>query len=84
MTALLGPEAASDAFTEIRLKKRYTSRVLLILVAFGVAVFGVVRLARPLEPGQRVVLVLVCIAGLVLLILKLVQLGILGRATPTP
>ena len=65
-------------------RKRYTSRVLLILVAFGVAVFGVVRLARPLEPRQRVALVLVCIAGLVLLILKLVQLGMLGRVTPEP
>jgi hypothetical protein len=58
--------------------------VLLILVALALAVFGVVRLARPLEPKQRVVLVLVCIAGLVYLIAKLVQLGILGRVTPEP
>jgi hypothetical protein len=56
--------------------------VLLILVALAFAIFGVIRLAKPLEPRQRVVLVLVFIAGLVYLILKLVQLGLLGRVTP--
>jgi hypothetical protein len=55
--------------------------VLLLLVALGLAIFGVVRLARTLEPGQRVVLVLVFIAAIVWLILKLVQLGVLGRVS---
>ncbi len=58
-----------------------TSRVLLILVVLALAIWGVVHLARPLEPKQRVVLVLVFIAALIYLILKLVELGILGRAT---
>ena len=55
--------------------------MLLILVAFGLAVFGVVRLAQTLEPRQRVVLVLVFILAIVWLILKLVDLGVLGRVT---
>ena len=58
-----------------------TSRVLVMLVVLALAIWGVVNLARPLEPKQRVVLVLVFIAALVYLILKLVELGILGRAT---
>ena len=55
--------------------------MLLILVALVLAVFGLTHIARPLEPKQRVVLVLVFIAGLVWLILKLVQLGMLGRVS---
>jgi hypothetical protein len=55
--------------------------VVLILLALGLAIFGVVRLGRTLEPGQRIVLVLVFVVALVWLILKLVQLGYLGRAT---
>ena len=55
--------------------------MLLILVAFGLAVFGVVRLAQTLEPRQRVVLVVVFIVAIVWLILKLVDLGVLGRVT---
>ena len=55
--------------------------MLLILVACGLAVFGVVRLAQTLEPRQRVVLVLVFIVAIVWLILKLVDLGVLGRVT---
>jgi len=58
-----------------------TSRVLVMLVVLALTIWGVVNLARPLEPKQRVVLVLVFIAALVYLILKLVELGILGRAT---
>ena len=58
-----------------------TSRVLVLLVVLTLAIWGVVHLARSLEPKQRVVLVLVFIAALVYLILKLVELGILGRAT---
>lgn len=53
--------------------------MLLILVALGLAVFGVVRLGRELEPGQRVVLVLVFILALVWVAYKLVDSGILGR-----
>jgi hypothetical protein len=55
--------------------------VLLILMAFGLALFGVVRLGRTLEPRQRVVLVLVFIVVVGWLILKLVELGLLGRFT---
>jgi len=58
-----------------------TSRVLVLLMVLALAIWGVVHLARSLEPKQRVVLVLVFIAALVYLILKLVELGILGRAT---
>ena len=50
-------------------------------MVLALAIWGVVHLARSLEPKQRVVLVLVFIAALVYLILKLVELGILGRAT---
>jgi hypothetical protein len=53
--------------------------VLLILVGFGLAVFGVVRLAKTLEPRQRVVLVLVFILAVVWLLMELVRMGILGR-----
>ena len=52
-----------------------------MLVVLALTIWGVVYLARSLEPKQRVVLVLVFIAALVYLILKLVELGILGRAT---
>jgi len=55
--------------------------VLVILMALILAVIGLVRLARTLEPGQRLVLVLVFIVALVYVMLRLVQLGILGRAT---
>ena len=58
-----------------------TSRVLVMLVVLALTIWGVVNLARPLAPKQRVVLVLVFIAALVYLILKLVELGILARAT---
>lgn len=50
-------------------------------MALILAVIGLVRLARTLEPGQRLVLVLVFIVALVYVMLRLVQLGILGRAT---
>jgi hypothetical protein len=58
--------------------------MLLILVVLGLAVFGLVRLAKPLEPGQRVVLVLVFVAAIVCLVLKLIQLGLLGRVSEQP
>jgi hypothetical protein len=54
--------------------------VLLILIAFGLAVFGVVRLGQTLETRrQRVLLVIVFILAVVWLLLKLVDLGLLGR-----
>jgi len=53
--------------------------VLVILVVFALATFGVVRLGRTLEPRQRVGLVLAFIFAVVYLLLKLVQLGILGN-----
>ena len=78
--------AASRRRVDVASPPRIYSRpVLLILVALGLAVFGLVRIAQTLEtPRQRVVLVLVFIVGLVLLMLKLVQLGIFGRVTPEP
>jgi predicted MFS family arabinose efflux permease len=59
----------------------YSKAVLLILLALGLAVFGVVRLGRTLEPGQRPVLYLVFVLALVWLAFKLVNSGIIGRAT---
>jgi hypothetical protein len=55
--------------------------VLLILAVLGLAVFGVIRLASTLEPRQRVLLVLVFVLGLIYLIVKLNQLGLVGRHT---
>ena len=58
----------------------HSSRVVLILIAFGLAAFGVLRLAQTLETRkQRVVLVIVFIVAVVWLVLKLVGLGVLGR-----
>ena len=53
--------------------------MLLILVALGLAIFGIVRLAQTLEARQRVVLVLVFVVAVIWLIQKLVHLGFLGR-----
>jgi hypothetical protein len=55
--------------------------VLLILVALGIAVFGTIRLTRTLAPGQRVVAWLVLVLAIVWLFWKLVQMGVLGRAS---
>lgn len=55
--------------------------MLLILVELGLAIFGTIRLTRSLEPGQRAVAWLVFILALVWLFVKLVQMGLLGRAT---
>ena len=60
---------------------RVVADVLLILVALGLAVFGTIRLTRPLEPGQRAVAWLVFVLAVVWLFGKLVQMGLLGRAT---
>jgi hypothetical protein len=56
--------------------------LLLILIALALAVFGLVRVGRPLEPKQRVVLVIVFIIAVVWLILTLVRLGVLGHVSP--
>ena len=55
--------------------------VLLMLVALGLAVFGVVRIGRTLEPRQRVVLVLVFVFAVVWVVYKLIDSGMLGRTT---
>jgi hypothetical protein len=55
--------------------------VLLILAVLGLVVFGVIRLASTLEPRQRVLLILVFVLGLIYLIVKLNQLGLVGRHT---
>ena len=53
-----------------------------MLVALGLAIFGVVRLGRTLEShGQRVVLVLVFVFAVVWVVYKLIDSGILGRTT---
>ena len=55
-----------------------------MLGVLGLAVFGVVRLGRTLEPRQRIVLVLVFAFALVWVAYKLVDSGILGRTTDGP
>jgi len=55
--------------------------VLLIVVALGLAIFGTIRLTRSLEPGQRTVAWFVFVLAVVWLFVKLVQMGLLGRAT---
>ena len=55
--------------------------MLLILVALGLAIFGTIRATRELEPRQRVVAWLVLIVAVVWLFVKLIEMGLLGRAT---
>jgi hypothetical protein len=55
--------------------------LLVILVALALAIFGIIRLAQPLEPKQRVVLVMVFICGLAYLTFTLIQWGLLGQRT---
>jgi len=55
--------------------------MLLILVALGLALFGLVRFGRTLEPGQRWVLTVVFILGVIWLGFMLVNAGLFGRAT---
>ena len=55
-----------------------------MVVTFAVlvlAIFGVVRLGRTLEPKQRVVLVIVFICAIAYVLFQLVQLGYLGQHT---
>jgi len=63
---------------------RYTSRVVLMLAALGLALFGVIRLSQTLEPRQRVVLIFVFILGVAWVLMQLVRLGVLGRVTSEP
>jgi uncharacterized membrane protein len=55
--------------------------VLLILLALGLAIFGTIRFTRSLEPRQRSVAWLVFIVAVIWFFMKLVQMGLLGRAT---
>ena len=56
-----------------------SARVVVLIAVVVLAIFGVVRLGRDLEPRQRVVLVLVLIAAIAYALLRLVQLGYLGQ-----
>ena len=71
----------SDRAVADRWAWRYTPRVILIVIVLVLAVIGVVRLAKTLEPSQRVVLVVVFLLGVVYVASKLMQLGLLGRQT---
>jgi len=53
----------------------------LIVIAGILAVIGVVRLGQSLEPRQRVVLIAVFVLGVVYLVRKLMQFGLLGHQT---
>jgi hypothetical protein len=55
--------------------------VLLILVVLAAAIYGVVEIGRPLKAGQRLVLGVVFVLGLVCLVFWLVHAGILGRVS---
>ena len=55
---------------------------MLLIIAVGVlAVIGVVRLGRSLEPRQRVLQVAVFVLDVVYLVRKLMQFGLLGLHT---
>jgi hypothetical protein len=55
--------------------------VVIILAVLVLAIFGVVRLGRTLEPKQRVWLVIVFICAIAYVLVQLVQLGYLGQRT---
>lgn len=59
----------------------YTAAMVLILVVLVLAAVGVHRLARTLEPRQRVVLVAVFLLGVAFLVVKSMQLVLLGLRT---
>jgi len=52
-----------------------------MVIAFVAVVIGVVRLAKSLQPRQRVVLVLVFALGIAYVVTELMELGLLGRQT---
>ena len=55
--------------------------MLLIIVAVGLAIFGMFQLARSLEPSQRVVAWLVFVLVIVFVFWKLVHMGLLGNVS---
>ena len=55
--------------------------MLLILLALIAATYGTARLTRTLEPGQRAIAWLVFLLAIAWLFWKLMQAGLLGRAT---
>jgi len=55
--------------------------VVVLLVVAVLAIFGVVRLGRTLEPKQRVVLVIAFSCVLAYVLFQLVHLGYLGQHT---
>jgi predicted permease len=55
--------------------------VVIILAVLVLAIFGVVRLGRTLEPKQRVVLVIAFICAIAYVLFQLAQLGYLGQRT---
>jgi hypothetical protein len=56
-------------------------RVLVILAALVLGVFGTIQLTRSLEPRQRAVAWVVFILAIVWIFWTLVQMGFLGRAS---
>ena len=56
----------------------------MILLALGLAVFGMIQLTRSLEKGQRIVAWLVFILAVGWIFAKMIQMGVLGRASPAP
>lgn len=55
--------------------------MVVILAVMVLAIFGLVRLGRTLEPKQRVVLVIAFICAVAYVLFRLVQLGYLGQHT---
>ena len=55
--------------------------MVVFLAVLVLAIFGIVRLGRTLEPRQRVVLVIVFIGVIAYVLFQLVQLGYLGQRT---
>jgi uncharacterized membrane protein len=55
--------------------------VVVIIAVVVLAIVGVMRLGRDLEPRQRVVLVIVVIGAIAYALFQLVQLGYLGQRT---
>ena len=55
--------------------------MLLIVVVLGLAVFGTSRLTRSLEPGQRAVAWAVLVLAVAWIFVKLIEMGLLGRAS---
>ena len=63
----------------MKLPSLYSAGVVVILVVLALAIFGIARLTRTLEPGQRVVSWLVFVLAIIFVFWKLVHMGLLGR-----